>query len=207
MTEQVTAIVLAGGRSTRMGRDKAALVLGGRTLLQRAIDAAGAAAGAVVVVGAPGRALPPVTSPVPITLLTDPEEGAGPLAGIVAGMAAVRTPVAVVLACDMPFVEPALLRLLVAAVRERAPSALPVVEGQAQPLCSAVRTDALTSLRAVLASGTRAAAALADLPGARLLAPAEWGVADSQGISFVGVNTPEEWARAEALDAARTRDG
>jgi molybdopterin-guanine dinucleotide biosynthesis protein A len=187
--------------------------LGGRTLLQRAIDAAGAAADAagaaadaVVVVGAPGRVLPAVTSPVPLTVVTDPEEGVGPLAGIVAGLAAVRTPVAVVLACDMPFVEPALLRLLAAAVREGAPAVLPMVEGQAQPLCSAVRTEAVVALGAVLASGTRAASALADLPGARLLSPAEWGRADPGGISFVGVNTPEEWARAEAIEAARTPD-
>lgn len=202
-TIDVTAIVLAGGRSSRMGSDKAALVLGGRTLLQRAVDAACGAASAVVVVGAPGRALPKVTSTVPMHLVTDAGEGAGPLGGIVAGLAAVGTSVALVVACDIPFIEPSLLRLLAARVREGASAAVPVVDGQAQPLCSAVRTDAFEALRAAFQGGTRAASLLADLPGALLVDADEWGVADPAGASFIGVNTPEEWARAEALEAAR----
>ncbi|HRC61654.1 MAG TPA: NTP transferase domain-containing protein, partial [Dehalococcoidia bacterium] len=59
---RTAAIVLAGGRSRRMGRDKAALVLRGRSLLQRALDAVGAVVDEIVVVGAPGRALPEVRS-------------------------------------------------------------------------------------------------------------------------------------------------
>lgn len=205
VTADVTAIVLAGGRSRRMGREKAALVLAGHTLLQRAVDAASGAACAVVVVGAPGRALPAVTTPLRLTLVTDEEEGVGPLAGIVAGLEAVQTPVTLVVACDMPFVEPALLRLLTAVVRDGASVAMPIVDGQPQPLCSAVRTDVLSALREALADGARAASVLADLSGARLLSPADWGAADPRGSSFVGVNTPEEWERAEAVEAGRTR--
>lgn len=202
----VTAIILAGGRSRRMGRDKAALVLGGRTLLQRAVDAASAAAAAVVVVGAPGRELPQLTSTVALTLVTDADEGLGPLAGIVAGLEAVRTPITVVVACDMPFLAPALLRLLASVVRGGASVAVPEVDRRAQPLCAALQTRALAPLRVALADGLRAASTLADLPGARLVASREWEAADPLGASFVGVNTPEEWARAEAMEAARTSD-
>lgn len=200
-SRDVTAIVLAGGRSRRMGRDKAALVLGGRTLLQRAVDAAGSAADAIIVVGAPGRLLPAVTSSVPLVLLADAEEGSGPLAGTVTGLRAVRTAVAVVLACDMPFVTPSLLSLLASVVREGVSAAVPVVEGEPQPLCSAVRADALGALEAMLAGGARAASVLLDLPRARPVGPDEWRRADPDGQSFVGVNTPEEWEQARALDA------
>jgi len=199
---EVTAIVLAGGRSTRMGRDKASLVLGGRALLQRAVDACGEAASAVVVVTAPGRELSGVTSALPLTFVTDAEEGAGPLAGIVAGLSAIQTPVALVVACDMPFIAPELLRFLASSIGDGVSAAVPVLDGQAQPLCSAVRADALEALQAAFAGGTRAASAVGDLPGARLIQAAEWRVVDPTGTSFVGVNTPEEWARAEALEAA-----
>jgi molybdopterin-guanine dinucleotide biosynthesis protein A len=83
---------------------------------------------------------------------------------------------------------------------------MPVVDGLPQPMCSAVRTEALHHLRALIADGSRAAGALAELPGALLLQPHEWSVVDPDGRSFLGVNTPEEFARAIALAEQTNRD-
>lgn len=196
--EHVTAIILAGGGSTRMGRDKATLALAGRSLLQRVVDATNGVADAIVVVLAPGQPEPSVTAGVPLCFTTDAVGGQGPLAGILAGFAAARGDVALLLACDQPFVRPALLHLLASQVAE-APAAIPLLDGQPQHLCAAVRLDAAPVLRAAFERGSRAAAAISDLPGTRLLGAEVWQAADPDGVSFAGANTPEELARLEVL--------
>lgn len=201
----LAAVIVAGGRSSRMGRDKASLVLRGRTLLDRTLAALGQLPdlAEVVLVLAPEQAAPAFTSAAPVTIVRDRVEGAGPLPAIALGLGAIdgsarRVEVALVLGCDTPFVRPALLALLARAARAHA-VVLPVHDGRPQPLCAAVRLEALPALEALLAAGKRAATVLADLPGALQLAPAEWAAADPDGVSFLGVNTPEELARAEAV--------
>jgi molybdopterin-guanine dinucleotide biosynthesis protein A len=219
---EIAAIVLAGGRSTRMGQDKASLVLGDRTLLHRAVDAVGAVADDVVVVLRPGapvpvldmRAFTATARPEPVegrdrrasarpalTFVDDEAADEGPLVGITSGLAHVRAPVALVVACDQPFVRPELLRLLAEYAREHT-AVVPVVDGLPQPMCSAVRTEVLPQLRALIADGSRAASELADLPGALLLSRDAWAQVDPDGRSFIGVNTPEELAQARALLAS-----
>jgi molybdopterin-guanine dinucleotide biosynthesis protein A len=181
-----------------MGQDKAAVLLGGRSLLQRAVDAVSQVAGRVVLVGAPGRPLPPVTSAKALVSVQDATEGEGPLAGIIAGLEAAEAPVALLVGCDQPFMQPALLALLAEEARTYS-AVLPLLDGQSQPLCSAVRLEALPRVRAIFEAGERAARILAALPGVRLLPEAEWRDADPEGWSFFGVNTPDELVSAEAL--------
>jgi molybdenum cofactor guanylyltransferase len=181
-----------------MGQDKAALVLGGRTLLDRVIDAASAVAEEIIVVVRPGVQLPRLQATSAIRFVEDEAADEGPLIGIVSGLARLQAPVALIVACDQPFVRPGLLGLLAERAREHV-AIVPVVDGRPQPMCSAVRTEALAQLRALVASGTRAATALADLPGALLLPRDAWSEADPDGRSFIGVNTPEEFAYAQRL--------
>jgi molybdopterin-guanine dinucleotide biosynthesis protein A len=116
-TQPYAAIVLAGGAGRRLGSiDKAAIEVGGSTLLQRALDAT-VSASATVVVG-PAR---DVRSPV----LTAQEEpaGGGPVAAVAAGLAALPpepSACVVVLACDMPFVDVAAVNALVDELAGRA---------------------------------------------------------------------------------------
>jgi molybdopterin-guanine dinucleotide biosynthesis protein A len=193
----VTGIVLAGGRSSRMGQDKAALVLAGRTLLQRAVDALVAAgASEIVLVGAPGRPLTDVDAPVPVRLTRDAVEGDGPLRGILAGLEAARAEVAIVVGCDMPYLQPALLALLARHARAGARLVVPLHDGRPEGLCSAWRRDAVEAVRAHLAAGDRAVMSVAtDLEAVRL-PPEAYAGADADGRSFVNVNTPDELARA-----------
>ncbi len=196
----VAAVILAGGKSSRMGRDKASIVIGGRSMLQWVIDAASEVAGTVVVVTARWQALPSMEARGRLVLVTDEREDAGPLAGMVTGLGVVEAPVALLLSCDQPFVQPALLTMLAAQAMEAA-AAIPMVGRELQPLCSAVRRDARDTLRAMLERGVWAAGAIADLDGARQVERREWSRVDSEGLSFVGVNTPEELVRAEAIAA------
>jgi molybdopterin-guanine dinucleotide biosynthesis protein A len=181
-----------------MGSDKAAVVFGSRTLLQRAVDAVAKVASHVVVVGAPGRPLPVVQCARPLLEVSDPVEGEGPLSGIITGLEAAGTPVALIVGCDQPFLRPSLLRLLAERAADH-PAVLPVLDGRPQPLCAAVRLAVLPELQAAFARGERAAKLLVSLPGALLLAAEEWRGVDPDGRSFIGVNTPEELERAERL--------
>lgn len=81
----VCAIILAGGRSTRFGSDKASALLAGRPLLQWVIDAASEVSFEILVVAAQGQVLPEFTSPVAVRVVHDQHESLGPLAGIVTG--------------------------------------------------------------------------------------------------------------------------
>ncbi|MFA7249680.1 MAG: molybdenum cofactor guanylyltransferase [Dehalococcoidia bacterium] len=200
---EVTGIVLAGGRSRRMGRDKASLVLDGETLLQRTVRALSAVATEVVVVRAPGAALPPVVAPCPVVDVEDPVEGEGPLVGIAAGLEAAHAPLAIVVGVDMPFLQPALLRLLAERVRGGARWVLPIAGHRPQPLCSAFARDALETLRAHIAAGDRAPMAVAADLGMVRLEPEAWRAADPEGLSFMDVDTPEDFAAA----LARVRAG
>ena len=106
----VAGIVLAGGGSRRMGADKCAIELGGRTLVQRAVDALDAVADEVVTVTAPGRPPPLVHSSGSLYHAVDSIADGGPLVAILAGLEATSAPVAVAVACDLPFVRPELLQ-------------------------------------------------------------------------------------------------
>ena len=197
-TPRVTGIVLAGGRSRRMGSDKAALAFGGRTLLHHTIAALAEVADEVVVVRAPGRDLPPFDCQRPVRVVADPVEGEGPLVGIAAGLRAASAPVALVVAVDMPFLRPALLRLLAEHAAAGARCVVPIYQGRPQPLCSAWRRDALDVVQAQIDAGERAVMSVARALDAERLAPGEWRAADPDGRSFVNVNTPEEFEAAQA---------
>lgn len=194
----VSGIVLTGGRSSRMGREKAALVLGGSTLLERTVAALDAVADEIVIVRAPGQGLPLVRSAGSLTIVADPVEGDGPLAGIVRGLDAATAPVAVVVGVDHPFLRPSLLQLLVERVRAGAPWALPEAGGRPQPMVSAIAREALEPLRERLEAGERSPIAVAGALRAVPVEEREWRTADPEGLSFIDVDTPEDFEAARA---------
>jgi molybdopterin-guanine dinucleotide biosynthesis protein A len=104
----VTGVVLAGGASARMGRSKAALELRGEPLLRRVVRRLRLALPNVLVVGPPDLA----TLVPDATVLPDLTLGTGPLGGLHTALRAVTTPWVFVVACDMPFVAPALVRAM-----------------------------------------------------------------------------------------------
>jgi molybdopterin-guanine dinucleotide biosynthesis protein A len=199
------SIVLAGGRSSRMGVPKAQLPWESGTLLGYVTEiVADALDGPVVVVRAPGQELPAL--PESVRVVEDPREGLGPLQGIAAGLAALadEADVAFVAGTDMPFLRPEFARATVAALRREDDVALPVVHGHHQPLCAAYRT-ALAPVVAELVSelNLRPATLFARcrvhwLDEAALLADPALAAADPRLESVTGLNTREEYAAALA---------
>jgi molybdopterin-guanine dinucleotide biosynthesis protein A len=136
-------IVLAGGRSRRMGTPKAWLGWHGSTLLRRTCGVvARGVGGPVVVVRAPGQELPEL--PDDIVVVDDAREGQGPLQGLLAGLEAVDCEVAFAASTDMPFLHPRFVAAVCNAARD-ADAAVPHLGGFRQPLAAAYRT-ALTPL-------------------------------------------------------------
>ncbi|HTB97812.1 MAG TPA: molybdenum cofactor guanylyltransferase, partial [Terracidiphilus sp.] len=144
---EVAAFVLAGGKSTRMGTDKAFVTLDGSTLVARALDVARAVTSDVRIVGEPRRfaAFAPVVE--------DEFPGCGPLGGIHAALRSSGRDLNVIVAVDLPFISSALLQFLINRARDSAAVVIVprTVQGW-QPLCAIYRREfanlADTALRA-----------------------------------------------------------
>ena len=203
---RLPVIVLAGGRSTRLGRDKASEVLAGKSLLQRAIDASGAVASRYVIVTAKGQHLPGVTSDALLETVEDAYAETGPLGGIFTGLralegtsnAAVSESHALVVACDMPLLQPALLQLLVRLAFGHEAVA-PVRGGLPEPLCAVYSVACIEPARRLLERGAFKLSGLLDAVDALRMPEEEWRIADPEGISFLNVNREEDLARAREL--------
>jgi molybdenum cofactor guanylyltransferase len=198
-------VVLAGGRSSRMGTPKAALEWHGSTLLRRTVGIlARATGGPVVVVRAKGQELPAL--PADVQLVDDPREGKGPVQGIAAGLGAIkdRADVAFVSSTDMPFLHPAFVRRVLRAVHEGADVGLPVARGYPQPLAAAYRTAlASTAEELVQAERLRPAflfeqCAVSRLDAAALLEDKLLAALDPGLDSVVNVNEPDDYSKARS---------
>ncbi|MEO8574047.1 MAG: molybdenum cofactor guanylyltransferase [Pyrinomonadaceae bacterium] len=139
MVPPIEAFILIGGKSSRLGTDKAFVELGGRTLIKRAVVNVRAGlpdAEVTVVAGNSTRfAIEALSADVPFIL--DLHEYRGPLGGLHAALAYAKTPWIFVLACDYPFVSPDLIELLSGAVSEDRGAVVPKQrDGRLQPLCA-----------------------------------------------------------------------
>ncbi len=195
-------IVLAGGRSSRMGTAKAGLEWHGSTLLRHVTGlVARAVGGPVVVVRAPGQALPALRAEVEV--VEDPREGLGPLQGLATGLGAVSDRAEVAFACstDLPFLHPAFARRVLDALDGGADIGLPVVRGYPQPLAAAYRTTlAGVAARMVAAQRPRLTLLLDECEVARLDEAALAAVDPGLG-SVVNLNEPAEYEAARARPA------
>lgn len=188
---RIGAIVLAGGRSSRFGRDKLAEPIDGRALLDHAIAAVQAVAGTVVVVLAPDatRDLPDG-----VHVAHDDVAYAGPLAGLAAGLAALPDGVrrAVVVGGDMPGLRAAILWLLLDAVADGATPAAAVLD-EGGPMPMAVRpADAAPSARELLAGGERRLRALPERLGATVIPGSTWRPLDPEATSLRDIDRPSD---------------
>jgi molybdopterin-guanine dinucleotide biosynthesis protein A len=186
---EIAALVLAGGAGRRMGGiDKAALVVGGVTLLDRVLAAAGPVCDRLVVVG-PERP----TGIAGASFVQEAEAGGGPVPAVAAGLAAVpEAGVVLVLAVDLPLLGPHHLRRLLAALdAPGAEAAAAAGERGPNPLLAAYTAPALRARAEGLGAGARA--------GARL--PPDVVTVDL-GRATLNVNRPADLAAAESAAPA-----
>ena len=190
VTRMAAGFVLVGGRSSRMGRDKALLPGRSRSMVEELAARVKKSAGSVALVGEPQR-----YSGLPIECIADLRPGLGPLGGIEAALASARAELNLVVACDMPDVETSwLVRLL-----EEAESSgtLCVASrdagGALHPLCAVYHRDSLAKIQSALDAGR--------LRTQEVLWELEPVVLESDR-TFWNVNTPEEWEAWQAREHA-----
>ena len=212
-TGPCSGVVLAGGRSTRFGRDKLAEPVGGGTLLDRAIAAlAGLCSDITVVIGADAaepaiRERPGAT----VRVVRDPEPDRGPVLGLATGLEAAPHPIVVVVGGDMPSLVPEVLRLLAAEVAAGASAAALEDGGRLRPLPCGVRPRSRTGGRARRARGRRGrpacASVLASLD-AVVVPEAVWRELDPEAQTLRDVDRPADlaaWRRLGGPAPSRPR--
>jgi molybdopterin-guanine dinucleotide biosynthesis protein A len=188
----VAAIVLAGGRSTRMRAPKAQLLFDGEPLIVHIVRTLRRSFDEVVVVAAPGQDLPPM----PVTLAHDTVAHRGPVGGLCAGLAVATADVCFVTSCDCAFLVPTLIAHLVA----RSPSydvVVPHWDGRMQPLHAVYRRGVLAHLEGQLARDELRPVFLFDKVRTLTIAEDEIRTHDRDGSSFINMNTPEDYLAAQ----------
>lgn len=189
-----SAIVLAGGRSSRFGSDKAKVEFRGVTLLEHVLRACAPLCDELIVVAATEQQLDPSYAQPAVRLVRDEVAFEGPLAGLLAGLPRISSRWAIVCSVDTPLLAAGVLRLLIHSATADVLAVLPVVEGRVQPFPSLVAKDSLAALRAAFDAGERRiGAALQGL--AHVEVPElELRAEDPRLLSFRGANTPQELA-------------
>lgn len=196
----VTGIILAGGSSRRMGQNKAELDLGGVPVLQRVASTVSRVSDEVII--AAGRNLrQQLPADVSARWVGDPPGGAGPLAGLVAGLAAARHDAAIVVAADMPFLNEDLLAYLLEAL-EGHDVVVPVIGGREQPLHAAYSRNALTTAQSLLQSGVVSMKEVLGQLQVRYVPEDICLGLDPAGLSCFNMNTPTDLAFAREKLAA-----
>lgn len=188
--KRTSGIVLAGGQSSRMGTDKAALPWGESDLLNAQLNMLASVCEELIVVST----IPREILRHEVHLVADQFVGCGPLGGLEAGLAVARTEVCFVTACDMPFLNAGSIQYLVQAA-ELFDAAVPFVTGGWHPLYAAYQTTCLPLIRSQLQAGRFR---LSELLGSLRVRP----VAGEELVAFCpelsmlqNINTPEEWQR------------
>ncbi len=149
---KVGGIILAGGRSRRMGVAKAMLPFGPETLLQRVARLVGEAVSPIVVVAATGQELPVLDAHV--LVVRDRLPGHGPLEGIAAGWRALtNVEAAYVSACDTPLVKPQFICRIIELLDSDHQATVPVIDEFPQPLTGVYRSSAFQQVDQMLAAG------------------------------------------------------
>ncbi|HEY6304990.1 MAG TPA: molybdenum cofactor guanylyltransferase [Candidatus Angelobacter sp.] len=197
--EAITGFVLAGGKSTRMGRNKAELSLHGRTLLETALEAAREVTGEVYILGSPdlyGGWAPAIADVFP---------GCGPLGGIHAALKRTKTEFNLIIAVDTPFLSGGLLRYVTErALAARAMVTAPEVNAYPQPLCAVYSRAFLPVAERALRAGEFKIVPLFPQAGTLLIGEAELKQVAFSAEMFENLNTPEDLERARRRGPDRT---
>jgi molybdopterin-guanine dinucleotide biosynthesis protein A len=187
-------VILAGGLSRRMGRDKAALPAGDGTLIEHLARRLAPVVDETIVAGGSGRDAPPGARIVP-----DHYPGLGPLAGIHAGLLAARYAHVWVVGCDLPDADPGLASLLRGLAGDY-DAVVPRLDGEPQGVCALYDRALASRIEDLLAAGERRVKMLLAASNVRYVAPEELRVVDPELRSFRNINTPadyEAWLKAQ----------
>jgi molybdenum cofactor guanylyltransferase len=194
----LTAFVLAGGKSTRMGTDKAFVELRGRSLLANALETARAVAAKVRIVGDPAK------FSAFGTVIQDVYPDRGPLGGIHAALASSDTELNLTVGVDLPLLDARFLNHLIHVAENcDALVTVPQVNGYYEPLCAVYRKQFAVPANAALAANRNKVDTLFSGVSIRVVSDDELEEYGFSPAIFRNVNTPEDWKQMQEEFANR----
>ena len=190
----ISAVVLAGGKSQRLGMDKSLLRFEGEWLLQRILNQLAALSVDRLVVANDAQKLAPLNVPV----VPDARAGMGPLGGIYSGLQAMRCERGLFVACDMPLLNLPLLQYMVR-LSPQFDVVIPRVGDETEPLHAIYSKACLQPIADLLDRGQRRVIHFFDRVRVRYIEPQEIETFDPAHLSFFNINTPADLQRAQEL--------
>ncbi len=193
----ISVAILAGGLSSRFGSNKALTPIDGQPIIERVMAAVHGLSDDLYLV----TNTPELYQHLGLRMVADILPDGGALRGLHTALSSADRPWVLCLACDMPFVQPALLKHVLALTQTAEWGAVvPRHPGGAEPFCAAYRREVcLPEIEPLLANRRYRLQGLLDRVPVRYIEPPELNDFDAELLSFINVNTPDEWTVAEAL--------
>jgi molybdenum cofactor guanylyltransferase len=191
---RVTGVVLAGGRSRRMGRDKAFLPFGPGLLIERVIEVVQQVTAHVILI----TNAPEQYQRFGLPMFSDVIAGAGSLGGIYTGLISAKAPYSLCLACDMPFVKASFLRFLCDTASE-ADVLVPRDTTDYQPLCAVYSQACREPIRHQIEARRLKITSFFDQVRVRVIGGNILARYDPSDTMFFNANTPEEYEKARSM--------
>lgn len=198
---KVTAIILAGGKSRRLGKNKALETIGDISLIERTIERLKQLTGQILVVTSQEQ--PDLPAAVKAEILVDIYPEKGPLGGLYTGLLASQSPYSLVVACDMPFLNQALLSYMMQC-SANFEIVLPRLEGNVEPLHAIYSKDCLAHIECLLKLDMLSILHLFKQTKVRYIEADEINRFDPEHLSFFNVNTADDLEKARKLRSSTT---
>jgi len=195
---ETSAIVLAGGRSRRLGDNKIMKTLGSASLLEQVVSSVGSISNEILIVAAEERLVPKLTGYPNLRVVTDIYPGKGPLGGIYTGLKVSATFLNLVVAADMPFLNKALLRYMLELVNG-VDLVIPRVGGQVEPLHAVYTQDCIAAIEQMMKEGELGVHNLCSRINVRYVEADEIARFDPEQRSFFNINTEGDLTMAREI--------
>jgi molybdenum cofactor guanylyltransferase len=199
MNLDIGYIILAGGKSKRLGRNKLNEVIGGITLINRVINVLSAFDGEIILVAAEDSSLPDTFTYAKISKVQDLYPGKGMIGGIITGLSASKNFYNLVVASDMPFLSPTLIHYMISNAKGNDLVAYKN-QNELEPLHAIYTKNCLPILEEIMLKDRRIFELLGQVK-VRYLSPAEINQYDPKKISFFNVNTEADLRIANEIAA------
>lgn len=198
----VTGVILAGGKSRRMGVEKAFIELGGSTIIERVMDTIGRVVSEIIIVANDLELFNHIKAQydgnIPIEIVTDIYQGVGVLGGLHSGLYHAAGDSVFLCACDMPFINPDLVKFIVN-VLDKNDAAVPIVNNYFEPLLAAYSKGCLMSIERGIKRGERQMLSFYDDVKLRKINEWELRAVDKSLHSFININSPKDLIEAEKI--------
>jgi len=197
----MTSIILAGGKSLRLGRSKALQVIEGKSLIQWVVDRLAILSTEIIIATAHGEAIP-CSSAARIKTVADIYPGKGPLVGIYSGLIASSSSQAIVVGCDTPFLSVGLLEYMTQ-LGSTFDVVVPRIGKKVEPLCAVYSKSCLVPMQGLLEQNELKISELFSMVKVKYVEEDEINRFDPEHLSFFNINSQDDLDRARKLAAER----